>query len=198
MSNMQKFISTAVLVLAAALVLSLSGVGHQSANAAGSAPVTVMNTTSNPVPVAGIVVTAPQTPYSLSFYCWSSTDGYCRAETSIPAGKRFVIEYVSAMLLTSVGAKPLYLQMVTWDALVPSDPAASNSQARNFPIPVTYAMTGGDGDYYSASEKVLLVAEPHTVSNNGETVTFPYVYAGNCGDKALLHGVLTGYLQSLN
>ncbi len=187
MSKLHKLLSAAVFVLAAAVVLSLSGVGHQPAKAQ-------QNQDQGNTPLA--VLTAPQQPYTLSFYC-SSDSGECSAMPKVPRGKRFVIEYVSARVLVQTGKQPTYLQIATWDASVPGDPVAALFGERSFGIPLTFAVNGSDGDYYSASEKVLIVAEPWT-SSSDPTITMPRLSVVTFGgNKARLYGVLTGYLQRL-
>lgn len=96
--------SAVVLVLATAVVLSLSGVGNQPVNAAppaaGSAPVTVVNDTANPVPVE-----AAQDLYQFNVGCYEDTaEDSCYAnlsdELTIPVDKRFVIQYVNARIVS--------------------------------------------------------------------------------------------------
>jgi hypothetical protein len=100
---LHRFLSAAVLVLAAALVLTLSGVGNQTAIAApptsgGSAPVTVVNDTANPVPIQ-----AAEDLFQFNVSCSENgAENTCYADLSdelvIPTDKRFVIKYVTASI----------------------------------------------------------------------------------------------------
>ncbi len=177
MNRLRKLFSAAVLVLGAAIVLWLTGVGR---------PAKASPLESN---------ADQQQPYTLSFYCNSDTTGECSAMPKVPRGKRFVIEYVSARVLVTTGFSPTYLQIGTWDHLVPYDPAANPFKQRSIGVPLTFAFAGSDGDYYSASEKVLIVAEPYTNPSN-PALTLPMVSVGHAGNKIILYGVLTGYLES--
>lgn len=97
---------TTNLMIAAALLSGLVVVGHLLAprqagaqNAPrGSAPVTVYNTSANPVPVTGAVVVKSQpasTPFQASRVCEVvQVSVQCDLYT-VPAGKRALIEYFS-------------------------------------------------------------------------------------------------------
>lgn len=126
-------------------------------------------------------------PYSQSLYCFDDTYAACHVALTIPAGKRFTIEYISANVLVDHGATATGLQIISSD----SAPMNGPTQARHFHIPVVFQYVGSDGDYYTVSEKVLIHAEP--------AANHPSFYvSARSGAKIILVGSVTGYLENLN
>jgi len=151
-----------------------------------SAPVTVVNTTANPVPVTITNSPAPDTPFQASL-CYNAGDTYTCAgwpsSLTVPAGKRLVVEFVSGgcrvdgttgtiesvILRTYVGPVPPVVHHMT---LTPVSPPVQTENKYTF---TQQTRIYADPETEVVFSPVSSTMEPHRcfVTISGHLVTAP-------------------------
>ena len=185
MKNFRYAIFAGGIALFGLMILTLPQ--HSYAQAAHEIQVT--NTAANPVPTKNVENAARQS-YQLGFNVSGASDS-----PNIPAGKIFVIEYVSAGLSTVTpfgAATPCRILRLSFDS-APKDPA--NSEAFHF-VPVLLGSTsgiGGEVSFYTISQPVKIYAMPEWI------FAASWLAGPVCGGTGIEgRMVLSGYLVAAN
>lgn len=168
-----------ILCIASALGLYLIPTVSIAATAAPTQPVRIMNTFSQPVPVSDVDNPARQPFQQLFNFSFDHTQGTNGQSFVVPAGKRLVIEFVSAAIALEMG--------LVVDAVVTT--TVGGIAGGHHLIPTSMGPAWGFPLSYLISKDIRVYADP------GTTVGFSITdnLTGNGG----AWGTISGYLINI-